>query len=247
VRILVLLLVILTSSLAHAQFSERPADLIVPIVGSTRGQSNAFFKTGLQLTNPTDRRMTGWLIFHPHAQPASVNDPVLRYDLAPHTTAAYKDVIEAFNTTGFGSLDLFIETGNAPTVVARAFDDQPEGTKGVTVPAVPSLSVLARGDDGALIAPQDVVNFRYNIGVRTLVAGASINIVTRDAAGAERHRRSADYPANYFEQQPADVFAGIALGANDSVTIEVVAGSAIVYGTTVDNRTNDSSMQVLRR
>jgi hypothetical protein len=247
VRILAPLTLVFLTVSALAQISERPADVIVPIVASNRGQANALFKTSLQLTNPTDRRMTGWLIFHPHAQPAAESDPVLRYDLAPHTTVAYRDIVEAFDTTGFGSLDIFIETGSAPTVLARAFDDQPAGTNGVTVPAVPSSAVLARNDDGALIAPQDVANFRYNVGVRTLVSGASINIITRDAAGVERHRRSADYPASYLEQQPVEVFAGIAPRANDSITIEVTAGSAIIYGTTVDNRTNDASMQVLRR
>jgi hypothetical protein len=55
------------------------------------------------------------------------------------------------------------------------------------------------------------------------------------------------YEANAFEQLPGDLFAGVALQANDSIHVRIAAGSAIVYATTVDNATNDSSLQVLRR
>jgi hypothetical protein len=54
-------------------------------------------------------------------------------------------------------------------------------------------------------------------------------------------------PANYFGQQAANAFAGTTLNANESIEIRIVAGSAIVYATTVDNRTNDSSIQVVRK
>lgn len=244
--LLALVLVILTVPIA-AQISERAADVIVPIVGSTRGQAGSNFRTALQLTNASEQRMAGWLIFHPHAKEGSATDPAIRYDLPAGATVGYPDVIEALGATGFGSLDVLADTVGVPTVVARAFDDQVEGTKGVTVPAIPSADVLGRNDDDAIIAPQDLVHFRFNIGVRTLPTGATLNIITRNSAGVERHRHQVEYAATYFEQQPADVFAGIALQPNDSILIEVVAGAAIVYGTTVDNRTNDSAMQVLRR
>jgi hypothetical protein len=55
------------------------------------------------------------------------------------------------------------------------------------------------------------------------------------------------YPPNYFEQRDSGAFLnGAAVAANESLTIQVVAGSAIVYGATVDNRTNDPSLQLAK-
>ncbi|HUP59078.1 MAG TPA: hypothetical protein VNA69_01525 [Thermoanaerobaculia bacterium] len=243
----IVLLTLLFTFATSAQLSPKEADAIVPVVGSTRGQSNANFKTELQLHNPTSQQITGWLIFHPMGQPAAETDPVLRYDLAAHATRAYADVLAHLGATGLGSLDVFVDRGTLPTVVARAYDDQTTGTTGVTVPLVPSSAVLARAAIASLIAPRDTTRFRFNVGVRSLGDGATLRIVTRNAAGTQRHFRAVTYASNFFEQAPGNVFAGIALDANDSIAIEITAGSAIVYATSVDNQTNDSSLQLLRR
>lgn len=238
VKKLVLLLLVAVS--AHAQISPLPADAVVPVVGSTRGQSNANFKTELQLANPTELVMEGWLYLRPHAL-------VLRYALDPHTTRAYADVVAEMGGSGLGSLDVLIERGPVPVVVARAYDDQPSGTTGATVPAVAAADILTRTDAAALIAPRDLTRYRFNIGVRALESGVTLNVTVRSSSGAERFFRTLTYPANHFEQQPGNVFAGIPLDPNDAIEIEMAAGSAIVYGSTVDNVTNDSSLQVLRK
>jgi hypothetical protein len=225
---------------AHAQISLRPPDAVLPVVGSTRGQSNANFKTELQLANPTDAVMEGWLYLRPH-------DLALRYALEPHATRAFADVVAEMGGSGLGSLDVLVERGRVPSIVARAFDDQPSGTTGATVPAVPAAAVLARTDTAALIAPRDLSRYRFNIGVRALESGATINVTVRASSGAQRFFRTLTYAANAFEQQPANAFAGITLDANDAIEIEIAAGSAIVYGSTVANATNDSSVQVLRK
>jgi len=48
-------------------------------------------------------------------------------------------------------------------------------------------------------------------------------------------------------QQGASALVGLTLEANDSIEVRIAAGSAIVYATTVDNATNDGSLQLLRR
>ena len=35
-------------------------------------------------------------------------------------------------------------------------------------------------------------------------------------------------------------------GANESIAVQIVSGSAIVYGATVDNHTNDPSLQLAK-
>lgn len=235
-----LVFLLLLAAAAHAQISPRPADAVVPVVGSTRGQSNANFKTELQLANPSELVMEGWLYLRPH-------ELVLRYALDPHTTRTYADVVAEMGGSGLGSLDVLVERGPVPVVVARAFDDQPAGTTGATVPAVPAAAILTRTDAAALIAPRDLTRYRFNIGIRALQSGVTLNVTVRSSSGTQRIFRTLTYPANHFEQQPANVFAGITLEPSDAIEIEMAAGSAIVYGSTVDNATNDSSLQVMRK
>jgi hypothetical protein len=59
---------------------------------------------------------------------------------------------------------------------------------------------------------------------------------------------SRTYPPSYFEQRDSTAFLdGATLAASDTIAVSVVSGSAIVYGATVDNRTNDPSLQLARR
>ena len=225
----------------HAQFSPKAPDAVVPVVGSIRGLAGSNFKTELQLTNTSESKLEGWIVLQPDLI-------ARRYELAPRATLSFADVVADLGVTNrLLSLDVYADTGVVPTIVARAYDDQPAGTTGVTVPAVRAAEVLARNDVSALIVPRDLTLYRFNIGVRTLDDGATIQLTVRDAAGAERHFEDLVLPANHFSQNPGEVVAGTPLRANDSIYVKIAAGSAIIYATTVDNRTNDSSIQVLRK
>jgi hypothetical protein len=226
---------------AHAQFTTKTADATVPIVASTRGQANANFKTELQLANGSEDRMTGWLHLRPH-------QIFKRYELEPHATIAFADIVAEMGATGPGSLDVFVDEGPVPTIVVRAYDDQPAGTTGVTVPALTPADILSRNEVRSLIVPSALgPRFRFNVGVRAMEDGATLELTTFDATGVQRHFRTIDLPAHHFEQQPGSVMAGVELAGNDSIRVRVASGSAIVYATSVDNVTNDSAMQILRR
>jgi hypothetical protein len=235
-----LLLALALAPLAFAQTSAKPADAIVPVVGSTHGQSSSFFKTELQLANRSDVASSGWLIYRPAGL-------VRRYELAAFGTLSFADVVSDMGGSGLGSLDVLVDGGTLPAIVARAYDDQPAGTTGVTVPAVPLEEVLIRNDTATLIAPRDLTRYRFNIGVRAIEAGATLDVTIRAANGSTKHTRSLTFEEHEFRQQQANDFAGIALQSDDSIEVHVAAGSAIVYATTVDNATNDGVMQVLRR
>lgn len=223
-----------------AQLSPKPPDAILPVVGSTRGQSNANFKTELQLANPGELTKAGWLVLRPQVIS-------LRYELPAHSTLTFSDIVADLGVTGLGSLDILADSGGVPTIVARAYDDQPSGTTGVTVPAIPIGDVLSRTDLGALIVPRDLTRYRFNIGVRALDSGTTLELTIRTPSGAQRAIRNITFTEHQFVQQSGDAFAGTALAPNESIEIRIASGSAIVYATTVDNTTNDSSIQVLRK
>jgi hypothetical protein len=83
-----------------------------------------------------------------------------------------------------------------------------------------------------------------NVGVRTGPAGASMTVTRRSAAGTVLQTLTKTYAPNFFEQiSGAEFLATSPFGANDSITILMTSGSAIVYGVTADNTTQDPSIQ----
>lgn len=235
-----LLLLLAFAPLLSGQISLRPADVILPVVGSTAGQSGALFRTELQLANPTGSAIGGWFVLRPQGV-------FLRYDIPARGAISFADIVAEMGATGLGSLDLLVDRAIVPAIVARAYDDQPDGTTGVGIPAVPVADVPGREEGGLLIVPRDLTRYRFNIGVRALSTGATMNVIVRTAAGTQRNARVLAFDENAFVQQPANEFAGTTLAANETIEVAITAGSAIVYATTVDNQTNDGTLQILRK
>jgi hypothetical protein len=90
--------------------------------------------------------------------------------------------------------------------------------------------------------------FRLNIGLRTLDQGASMTLTVRDRDGVVLKTAQQSYPATFFTQSgSADFLEGFVLTGGETISIEITAGSAFVYGSTTDNVTNDPSVQFARR
>lgn len=220
---------------------------IVPVAVSTAGVPPSFFRTSVQLHNPFSGAISGRLVFHPAGSTGVSSDPSFFYSLAPGQTAFVPDLLPAIGQTGIGSLDVMVGTGpGAPVLRASVFNDGgAAGTHGFNEDPVPLSEALNPGDTAILLTPPDTALFRMNVGVRTLSAGAALNIVVRNAEGAVTHARTRTYAANYFEQTTvASFLGGFIPGPNDSISVSTTSGSAIVYGATADNRTNDPSLQI---
>ena len=223
---------------------------VVPVVGSTPGAlGGSFFRTTVQVHNPGTAPMSGRLVYHAQGASASPADPSLSYALQPGETRSIPDLLPAMALTGLGSLDVVVDSGAVPLLHVRVFNDAGAlGTTGFTEEPVLPADALGAGQRGILVAPFDTALYRYNVGVRTLGAGATLSIVVRNAAGTVTRTLSRTYPPSYFEQRDSTAFLeGTPLQANDTIAVTVVSGSAIVYGATVDNRTNDPSLQLARR
>jgi uncharacterized repeat protein (TIGR01451 family) len=225
---------------------------IVVVVASIPGVPPALFKTGFQMHNSTDSTLAGRLVFHPQGVVGSGADPSLEFSLAAGATRSFDDLLPAMGLTGprIGSLDIVMPVGvSAPVVAARIFNDGGAGgTTGFTLGAVSVDSILGVGDHGVLFTPADTGRFRMNIGVRTGPSSVLMTVTRRNAAGTVVQTLSKIYPPTFFEQlSGAEFLAGTPLGASDSITIQVTAGSAIVYGVTADNTTQDPSIQFATR
>jgi hypothetical protein len=225
---------------------------VIPAAGSTPGNFGSFFRTGVQLSNPYTEPVTGRFVYHRAGVSGSAADPSLTFTVAPGATVAYDDLVETMGQAGLGSLDVVVPTdSNVPVIVARVYNDAgAAGTSGFTEEAIdPSGSdtrILFAGSTSLLVAPPNNTSLRFNIGVRTLTDGAFVTFRVHDASGAVINTVTKEYDPTFYEQQSASTLLGTPLPPNASIEVSVSTGSAIIYGATIDNVTNDPSIQFAR-
>ena len=219
---------------------------VLPVAGAVQG-IGTFFRTSVQLYNASGVTISGKLVFHPAGQSASAGDRSLDFTIGNRQTRTFPDVVAAMGVSGLGSLDVFTNGGVPPLVTARIFSDNgAAGTLGFTEEAFAPEEALSffTTAQGALPLPPNSTNFRMNIGVRTLDAGLTLSVVVLDENGTLVNSRSVPFPPNWFEQQTATTLAGVsALPPNGTMIFSTISGSAFVYGSITDNRTQDSSMR----
>ncbi len=227
---------------------------VIPAAASTPGNFGSFFRTSVQMYNPWSEPLSGRFVYHPAGVPGSSTDPILTFTIGVGQSVSYPDIVGTMGASGLGSIDIVMSQANQPPViVTRVFNDAgASGTSGFTEEAVSpdggtgETALMFAGSTGFLIAPTDTAHFRFNMGVRTFLSGAFITLKVHDATGAVVHTVTKTYQPTYFEQQSSDTFLGYVLQPNDTIEISVSSGSAVVYGATTDNTTNDPSLQYAR-
>lgn len=221
---------------------------MIPVAGSVAGANGSFFRTSMQLTNPGDAPIEGYLVFHPAGVQAGPDDPGMSFALEARETRTFEDVIAAMAASGLGSIDVWTVGSPLPTITTRVFNDLGAGgTLGFTLPLL--LPEAAGMDEKmSFSTPGDLSKYRMNVGVRTLDRGAILLIAhfspTGELVGESTMK---EYPADYFEQVSLEAFIGGAPVAGGSVQVLFAEGSAVVYASTTDNKTNDSSVTIVSR
>lgn len=227
---------------------------VIPVAISSPGQFGSFFKTAVQINNPSKEAISGRFTFHPGGGSGSASDPSLVFAVAPGQTVASPDILATMGLSGVGTMDLLLPVVGSqipnPIAVVRLYNDGgAAGTSGFTEDLIDPFGerVLLAGATGFLIGPADTNRFRYNIGLRTLSSGASLKATIRASDGTVIRTVSHSYPPTHFEQTDVSAFIGGALDPNQSIEISILSGSTIIYGATADNTTNDSSIQFARQ
>jgi len=222
---------------------------VLPVAGTIDGSGGSFFRTAVQLHNPTDGTLRGTIRFHAQGSSGSDSDPSLTYAIAPGETTSWSDLLPAMNITrSVGSVDLVPESNSQPPLsVVRVYNDAgTNGTSGLTLDALSLADALQAGQRGVVVAPIDASRARLNIGIRTLLDGATMTITVRGKHGAVLASVHQSYPATYFTQVPAATLTGATFTGDETIEFDVEAGSAMVYASSTDNTTQDPSVQIAR-
>jgi hypothetical protein len=226
-------------------FGQRVNRIVLPVVGSTRGQNNASFKTSLRL-GPAPAPSAGKLIFHPAGRAGSDDDPSIPYSLERGQSIQFDDIVAEIGQSGIGSLDI-VQT--FPTVEpkvtsvlpveARLFNEGPGGTYGAfEAPVLPTDAYQPL--DWNIFVPSS--RFRVNIGIRTLTqTHVTFSLIP---AGGGLRLKIADFPPDYVFLDSADHFFGQAVNPGDTIVINVRGDDviAIPFHTFTDNSTNDPAV-----
>ncbi|HVT03015.1 MAG TPA: hypothetical protein VHL58_06515 [Thermoanaerobaculia bacterium] len=235
------------SILVHAPKSTSET-FYIPVVGSTAGNLGSFFKTALQLHNPSGDVISGKIVYHAQGVSGSSSDPSLSYSLRAGEAITYADLLPAMGQSGLGSAELITAAGRAPVAVIRIFNDAGvNGTSGMTENLVAGNAALQTGESATLIAPPDPVASRFNIGVRSLEAGATLNVGWKDKSGVVRKNLTKTYGPTFFAQVTSLIFLEGTIAPSDTITFTVTNGQAVIYGATTDNTTQDPSLQLSAR
>lgn len=232
--------------MARASASADVLDGVITAGGAVAGNNGSFFRTSVQLTNlDSQYPIAGKIVFHPAGRSAAPDDPSVPYSLAAGASTTFPDIVATMNATGLGTLDLVSTNSPPPLATIRVFDDQGSaGTKGFTEEALPTSAALLPAEEMVIAIPADLANYRVNVGLRTLDAGAQVFTKIWDAAGVHGNNGpTKTYAPNYFEQAALSSFIGMTPPAGGMVQIHINSGSAIVYWSTTDNRTNDSAIK----
>jgi len=222
---------------------------VIPAVGATQGGFGSFFRTSVQFANPTNTASSIRVVYHPIFAAAQPNDPSRNFLLAPFTTQTHPDLITEMGLAGIGSMDVVATDGPPPVVTARVFDDKgDQGTNGFYEDLVAPADALHGAEAATFTLPGNLDNFRVNAGVRTL-SSTTLTISYYEPNGGTPVGATLfkTYAANYFEQVPLSAFLNDQqLIAGALLVVRVVTGDAVVYFSTTDNRTNDTSATILR-
>jgi hypothetical protein len=229
-----------------AQASNTPSVRVstLPVVGSGPGNFGSFFRTSLTLSNPGALEIRGKLRLRPNGRPGSDGDPLFDFVIPGNGTLNYADIIQAMGQSGLGSLDILTTASFTPTATARVFNDAGPllGTSGLAEEAIPAATAYLSLSN--VFIPEDLTNFRLNIGIRTFTSG-DLNVEIYDAAGVRQTSFVKHYDPNFFAQISAsDFVGGAALPPGGKVVVSAFGPQFIVYGAVTDNRTNDPSMRI---
>lgn len=219
----------------------REHSLYVPIVGRVAGASGSFFVTDMALRN-TD--VAEALEIDAVYLPAGKEEFHERITLQGGETLHAPDLLARIFSAGDGTGSLRLDLSHPHAVlVARTYNQQPDGTAGFSSNAVPKAQALYDGERGTVLQHW-LPGYRTNIGF-TEIAGVATEITA--SAYAENGSLLGTQTFTLGAYGHAQ-FNGLPLFQNRGrIDLSVRHGAVIPYVTTLDGQTSDPIFQSAER
>jgi hypothetical protein len=234
---------IVAGSIALLPVVASAASLYIPAAGTGPGANFSQWETEIVFHNPTAAPIAVTLIFHDQAGSAETAGVLV----PARGTIALQDVVSSKfgRESATGAIEIMApqnSTADRLVVTSRTKNVTPEGDFGQDIPALRASDAAQQGEVAVLPGPSSAVSARFNFGLFTLSeTSVRWQLVRADgtiAATVERQyaagiQRQYNYGVpTLFNATPAD---------NDVVQATVLAGSAMFYGTAVNEQSGDPS------
>ena len=232
---------IAASTLAILPLSASAATFIIPVAGSGPGANGTRWQSEITLHNVSSRPAVGTLVY----RDASTSSSPVAFNVPSRSTVTIDDVVRTKfgieNGTGAIQIDLDDDAASKIAITSRTFNDvSVNGELGQDIPAVALDDAAKAGDMTVLSAPSSVVKNRFNFGLyAATVATVQWELLRADgtlaatkqlsyAAGTQNQYNGG--VASLFNAEPRD---------GDAIHASVTKGSAIFYGSAINNFTGD--------
>ena len=232
--------ILTTAAVAALPLFASAATLIIPAAGTGAGANASRWQTELTLHNTSSRAIPVTLHFHD----ANGRSATATVEVAARSTRSLDDVVKTSFNREQATGALVLEVGDADArrlaVASRTFNRSDAGDFGQDIPAVRSTDAAEAGDVAVLVGPSSASDTRFNFGLFA-VTDATVRWELIRADGAVAATREQTYRAGTQLQYVNGVASFLGASAQDDDTLHatVNSGSAVFYGSAVDNRTGD--------
>lgn len=231
---------ITAASLALLPLTAGAASLIIPAAGTGPGANGSQWQSEVTLHNVSAAATVATLTFH---DAAGASDAVA-IALPAHTTTSIADIVKNKfgRTSATGAIEVSIPDADFSrvAVTSRTFNSSAAGEFGQDIPAVKASDAAAAGDLAVLTAPSAVDAYRFNFGLYA-VSDANVTWELVRADGTVAAQKDVSYTGGTQLQYANGVSSLFGTDAknDDVVQANVTKGSAVFYGSAVNNASGD--------
>ena len=229
-----------TASLALVPLAASAATLIIPAAGTGPGANGSRWETELTLHNASSESVAVGLTWHDAA--GAVNADAVT--LAPRATKSLPDVAKNLfgREAATGAIEITLPDTAAKKigVTSRTFNASPNGEFGQDIPATRVEDAATAGDLTAMPGPSSATASRFNFGVYAVTKG-TVEWELHRADGTIATSRTVDYNAGDQSQYTDNALSIFGVEAKDGDVIHAIVqdGSAVFYGSAIDNASGD--------
>jgi hypothetical protein len=232
--------IITAASLALLPLAASAASLIIPAAGTGPGANGSQWQSEVTLHTVSATPVQAALIFHDEngaTAPANIGIPA-------RGTLSIADVVKSRfgRDVATGAIEVVVADDELAhlAVSSRTFNSSSAGEFGQDIPAVKLADAAIAGDVAVLSAPSSAASNRFNFGLYS-VTDATVTWSLLRADGTVAATKDAAYTGGRQKQYNNGVASlfGAEAKNDDTVHATVTKGSAIFYGSAVNNATGD--------
>jgi hypothetical protein len=231
---------LMAAAIALLPLTAGAATLVVPVAGSAPGANGSMWKSDLTPHNTGSRAIVATLRYHDQSGAAGT----AAVTVSPRGTVTLSDVVrDTFNlenTLGAIEINIADSDANRVAITSRTFNALGTGQFGQDIPAIRSTDAATAGDVAVIEGPGSAAEFRFNAGIYALTA-SSVRWDLIHSDGTVAASQTVSYEAGVQNQFNVASLFNTDLANSDVVHAAVLSGSAIFYGSIVNQQSGDPS------